>query len=303
MLKQKPYIKLHRLLLCGSILPENFGWANDVNADQLNNVKIDDLEENKDWSAVNDCGVDDFWPIAAKLVSMQYGASGRFGFDDTLIYNRFFSNKHSDFFTEHHIREYWLPYINDGRIVKSNEERKTTKLAISILNLFRIPVILFIAIIFLGAIGISSHFNVKIFDISTALHTLSSYVENAGSVLDAGGDVIVGIDNNHASAFRVFARNNSSESVVIQSGAKLILTHTDGSMVKESLQISTRKSGGDIEQGTEKNFPVANLGGWGKSALNQGQYSEKLVKCTLEYGVRYASGGQQLGTVEFDCPK
>ena len=140
-LKQKPYIRLHRLLLCGSVLRESFEWTKDVHPDQLHDVHADGSTDSKDWCAVNDCGLTDIWPIAAKISSLEYGASGRFGFEDTRIFNRFFSKKHSDFFTDEHIRKFWLPYINDGRIVPSNEHRKTTKMWVSVINLFRLPAI------------------------------------------------------------------------------------------------------------------------------------------------------------------
>src|SRR5262245_45066051 len=61
-LRRKPHIRPARMILCGSIVPEEFRW------DQLPNRP----------EVINECGSRDIWPILAKATSWGYGASGTF---------------------------------------------------------------------------------------------------------------------------------------------------------------------------------------------------------------------------------
>jgi pimeloyl-ACP methyl ester carboxylesterase len=99
-------IRLRRLLLCGSIVREDFKWSN------IRTRIIDGI--------LNDAGTRDIWPLLAKHGSFGYGPSGRFGFGTTAVTDRFFDYGHSDFFSTQHIRHFWAPFLLNGQIVASS---------------------------------------------------------------------------------------------------------------------------------------------------------------------------------------
>ncbi|MEM1317955.1 MAG: hypothetical protein AAGF29_06800, partial [Pseudomonadota bacterium] len=64
---REPDVKFGRVILCGSIVKDDFRVA-DIES------KIASLP------VLNDCGTRDIWPVLAKSVTWGYGASGTFGF-------------------------------------------------------------------------------------------------------------------------------------------------------------------------------------------------------------------------------
>jgi len=124
-LKNNTDFDVDRMILCGSIVPENFGW------DKLPNFPRND-------SVINDIGTKDIWPVLAKTSTFGYGASGALGFNTPTIEDRYHDMAHSDFFTDELFGKYWLPFILDGEIVKSpnTTKRQTKSYYISILSMF-----------------------------------------------------------------------------------------------------------------------------------------------------------------------
>src|SRR5271166_4684228 len=59
-------LHIHRLILCGSVLPQDFPW-------EQYQGRFDDKR------AINECGKADIWPVLAKSLSWGYGASGTHG--------------------------------------------------------------------------------------------------------------------------------------------------------------------------------------------------------------------------------
>jgi hypothetical protein len=98
-------IRLSRLQLCGSIIPEDFNWAS--------------IRLRIAGAVVNDVGTRDIWPLLAKHATTGYGPSGRFGFGSAAVIDRYFNHQHSDFFSRDHIENYWIPFLVDGQIVES----------------------------------------------------------------------------------------------------------------------------------------------------------------------------------------
>lgn len=122
LLSEYPRIKFDKIIFCGAIVPKDFRW--EMHADNLNSTSI-----------LNDVGTRDIWPIIATTVSLGYGASGRIGFQTNRVTDRYFNFKHSDFFTQNHIRKYWLPFIKNGKIVSSEWDINKPKSS-DIINLF-----------------------------------------------------------------------------------------------------------------------------------------------------------------------
>ena len=121
-LLQHPDVQLDRLLFCGSVIPENFGWDNIANFPS--------------GGVVNDCGSKDIWPVLAKCASWGYGASGTFGFKTYKVRDRYHDFGHSDFFDKDFIERFWLPFLLEAKIENSIWETKLLPppLLLSLLN-------------------------------------------------------------------------------------------------------------------------------------------------------------------------
>lgn len=120
---KEPEIRLHRIILCGSIIPQSFRVANFKG--QLGPDPI-----------LNDCGSNDVWPVLAQATTWGYGFSGTFGFGTTGIRDRFNRFRHGDYFDHRFVKKYWLPFLKNGKIVRTHFEsvRPTPSFFISLLS-------------------------------------------------------------------------------------------------------------------------------------------------------------------------
>ena len=137
-LANHPDIKIKRLVLCGCILPDKFDWAR-ISEQQLE--KATERNKLKEWHGVNDCGMRDPWPVAAKFLTFGYGSTGRFGFGGNRIKDRYFDSDHGGFFRDDHVETYWKPYILNGEIVDGVRDREITPWLTSVLTLTKLPYI------------------------------------------------------------------------------------------------------------------------------------------------------------------
>jgi pimeloyl-ACP methyl ester carboxylesterase len=96
-------VVLERVILCGSVVAESFRTA--PYRAQLGDKPI-----------LNECGTNDIWPLLAKSAAWGYGATGTFGFGSDGIRDRFHNFSHSSYFTEEFVRDYWLPYLAEGKL-------------------------------------------------------------------------------------------------------------------------------------------------------------------------------------------
>jgi hypothetical protein len=145
-LEQENEIELYRLILCGSIVRDDFPWEH--LRDRLARG------ERAHWQVVNDCGMRDPWPVFAQSMTWGYGASGRFGFGHGRVKDRFHDVDHSGFFTEQFVRDYWLPYLTDGHIAAGRVHRPTNPWALSVLTVFRLRYVIVPAVV-AGAAGLA----------------------------------------------------------------------------------------------------------------------------------------------------
>ena len=102
-LKKHPKLRLDKLILCGSILPRDFDWAELFARDQVNRV-------------INDQGVRDRVTRWAGRVKRRAGDSGTAGFtcDDPRLMNVVFeSYGHGDFFNLSHMRDHWVALLTE----------------------------------------------------------------------------------------------------------------------------------------------------------------------------------------------
>jgi pimeloyl-ACP methyl ester carboxylesterase len=131
-LKTSPDLRLHRLILCGSILPEDYDW-------ETHSHKIDPLSGDATTQRiVNDCGWRDVWPVFAESVTWGYGSAGRFGFQGPKVLDRFHGTAHSDFFGDAFVHDYWLPLLSEGRVVDGPQGRPMATWWIRVLRTFKL---------------------------------------------------------------------------------------------------------------------------------------------------------------------
>ena len=136
-LLNNPLIKIDKLILCGSIVDNDFPWHN-LESLRLNGEKTQKI--------LNECGRRDMWSFLAMKTNLGYGNTGIFGIGKTGIYDRFHDFKHSDYFKDTFTSDYWLPYIVHN-IIKVTDERETKGYPWYIKYLIEIIVSLIAAII------------------------------------------------------------------------------------------------------------------------------------------------------------
>jgi hypothetical protein len=105
-LDQNPNVRLHRVILCGSVLPQNMGI--DRYQGQLGPSKV-----------LNECGDRDPWPVIAKKIAWGCGSAGTFGLLNERAINRFHRNGHSDYFDAGFIHDMWEPFLQRGEVQTS----------------------------------------------------------------------------------------------------------------------------------------------------------------------------------------
>ena len=105
-------LRIWRMILCGSVVRQDFRW--DSIAHQIGEPD----KPTRDF-IVNDCGSGDQWPLLARAVTWGFGAAGTDGFGSTLVQDRFHDGGHSLFMTREFVRQYWKPFLSEGRYVST----------------------------------------------------------------------------------------------------------------------------------------------------------------------------------------
>jgi pimeloyl-ACP methyl ester carboxylesterase len=99
-----PDVKFDKVILCGSILPENFDWDTIVFRDQISFLR-------------NEYGVYDYWAKIVGFIVPNTGMSGVKGFHVATTHiseERYDYFKHSDYFKGQHIDKYWVPFMTNS---------------------------------------------------------------------------------------------------------------------------------------------------------------------------------------------
>jgi pimeloyl-ACP methyl ester carboxylesterase len=102
-LASEPDITVHRVVFCGSIVPFDHPFVNEIGRRVTDRV-------------VNDVGSRDIWPAFANSVTTGYGDTGTYGFRHPKVTDRWFTGyAHSDFLTPEFCEKYWVPFFKDGK--------------------------------------------------------------------------------------------------------------------------------------------------------------------------------------------
>jgi tetratricopeptide (TPR) repeat protein len=108
-LKEGFDLHIHRLILCGSVLPQDFQW--EQYQGRFDRQKV-----------INECGKTDIWPVLAKALSWGYGPSGTHGFGAVLVKDRFHAGGHGQYFEPDFVEKSWEPFIRRGQFEGSKYE-------------------------------------------------------------------------------------------------------------------------------------------------------------------------------------
>jgi hypothetical protein len=115
-LKTLPNIRMYRVILCGSVLPQTFKI--DLYEDQLGlHEKRHEKQSNN--ALLNECGDWDPWPVLAKKVTWGYGSSGTFGLFNGWATNRFHQFGHTAYFDAAFVKDMWVPFLERGVVIPS----------------------------------------------------------------------------------------------------------------------------------------------------------------------------------------
>ncbi|WP_201491299.1 alpha/beta hydrolase family protein [Pseudomonas paracarnis] len=124
-LEDHPDISFDKIVLSGCLIKRSYPW--DRNARNMRKSSI-----------INDVGVRDIWPLIASCCTWGYGSTGRVGFKNATVTDRYFNYSHSEFFENHvqHIKKYWRPLFESDEIVPSEWELNPDRPKTGFLTLF-----------------------------------------------------------------------------------------------------------------------------------------------------------------------
>lgn len=185
LLAQKPRLRLHGLILCGSIVRRGFDW------DRLVGTTGDRRQLQ---FVVNDCGARDIWPLLAQSVTWGYGATGTYGFGDVAVTERMHYLSHSEYLTTDFAKNYWVQILQardtadlPRTIVPSQWDTRNPPppTTFPILDFFRVKWLLVAALLFL----VQRQARSLVTPVNPVGDTLGVVV--SGSIVDANGAGIV----------------------------------------------------------------------------------------------------------------
>lgn len=124
-LEEHPDISFEKIVLSGCLIKRSYPW--DRNARGMRKSSI-----------INDVGVRDIWPLIASCATWGYGSTGRVGFKNATVTDRYFDYSHSEFFENNrvHIKKYWRPLFEFDEIVQSEWELNPNRAKTGFLTLF-----------------------------------------------------------------------------------------------------------------------------------------------------------------------
>lgn len=96
------WLRFEKIILCGSILPQDFPWDKLIERGQVQVVR-------------NEYGVQDIWVRLVSWFVADTDPSGRSGFSaahERLVQERF-DYEHSEYFDKGHMEAKWLPFLNE----------------------------------------------------------------------------------------------------------------------------------------------------------------------------------------------
>jgi pimeloyl-ACP methyl ester carboxylesterase len=113
-LKDDPDIKVNNVILCGAVFPRALAWWRKLKT-QSAQIK---------GKVVNYCGRRDPFPALAEVLSRDYGASGVVGAAEPTVHDSFHDLGHSGFLTARFCEDFWIPFLKQGTLTRSDDNPK-----------------------------------------------------------------------------------------------------------------------------------------------------------------------------------
>jgi hypothetical protein len=131
-------LEFDRIIFCGSVVPFNFKYEN--------------IDHRFNGPIINEVGTRDPWPAIAKSVGFGYGNAGTYGFRRTeLVRDRWHNGAgHGYFLNPSFCKDYWVPWLAEGRFVPAAKEAESTRLWLRIISFLRIKWIVVFALVILA---------------------------------------------------------------------------------------------------------------------------------------------------------
>jgi hypothetical protein len=123
LLSSKPNLKFFRLIVCGSVVREDYDF--------------DPVLHEFQSPMINEIGTEDYLPALAESVGWGYGSIGSTGMHHPAVRNRWHHGlRHSDFLTADFCKRFWVPFLESGEIKPADGAQK---LPLSIRVIARLP--------------------------------------------------------------------------------------------------------------------------------------------------------------------
>jgi hypothetical protein len=108
LMKQEFGIKWHRIVFCGSVIPNKFPFEQIANRFKT--------------PILNEVGTRDIWPALAETVTWGYGSIGSHGFQGEPLRERWHRGfTHSQFLEPDFASKYWIPFLSKGEVVDGDD--------------------------------------------------------------------------------------------------------------------------------------------------------------------------------------
>ena len=186
-LEETRIIELEHLVMCGSIVHENFNW--------------DQVRAQIRGHLINDFGTKDIWPVIAKSVTWGYGSTGTFGCGYP-VEDRRHTKAHSEFFDVEFVRQYWVPLFSDGSVTKKRFEKGVVPGSPAIFKIFELPLRWIILLFLVGLAALGSF---------QLYGTFQAYVQDEGFRKTSGvyyGDIYLTAQADNSPFIRFLDTNN-----------------------------------------------------------------------------------------------
>jgi len=102
-------ISLERVIFCGAVLSRDIDFAH--------------LRGKVTLPIVSECSRIDILPAIAANITWGYSYAGTHGFMRAGVVDRFHELGHSGYFNREFVKRYWVPFLRDGTIIKSDVPR------------------------------------------------------------------------------------------------------------------------------------------------------------------------------------
>jgi pimeloyl-ACP methyl ester carboxylesterase len=132
-LQERFELSVSRIIFVASVVPQDFPFQQFTNRFGR--------------PILNEVGLRDPWPAIAESATAAYGSTGTYGFNKPWVHDRWHDTTHSSILSRCHCKVYWIPFLDRGQIVPSEDLEFPTPMWIRIFSAIKIKRALAIVIV------------------------------------------------------------------------------------------------------------------------------------------------------------